>query len=102
MARLDSAHIFQSVDEAGVTWASTWGEVFGKLEKYKIKGLVSLGLSISFFAGMLILFYYHQYMWGMLSLVFSTYYYRNYTGIYALYRNLYGRRPVIIQNLKVK
>jgi len=102
MDKLQSPHIFQAADDGGVVGEATWGEIFRGLEKLKIKGITTLLITIFLLLGMLVLFIRSQFLLGMLCLAFAAYYYRSYIGIYAMYRNTYGGRMVVVPNLKIK
>lgn len=102
MDKLGSPHIFQTADDGGVVGEATWGEIFRGLEKTRVKGIMSLIICIIFILGMLWLFSRRQFLYGAFSLAFAAYYYRNYVGIYSMYKDVYGGRAVVVPNLKIK
>ncbi len=102
-SRLETPHIWTAADEADLLREVTWGDLFRSLERTKIRGLIYLLLTFLCLAGTAVLILnYRQVVLGVVALVFAGYYYRCYVGWFGMYRNIYGRRRVIIPKLKIK
>jgi hypothetical protein len=102
MGRISDAHALVYANDVGTVGMATWGDIYSKLEKLRLRGLISIALAIILLlAGGYFLFS-NSIILTAISLGLAGYYYRNYVGAYSMYAGLYGGRRVVIPNLRVK
>lgn len=102
MGAVKDAHTLVYSGDVGTIGVTTWGDLYSRMEKLRIKGLMSIAIAIALlFVGILFMFNNSLLLTGV-SLGLAGYYYRNYVGSYGMYAGLYGGRHVVVPNLNVK
>ena len=102
MGRVSDAHALVYANDVGTVGMTTWGDLYSKLEKLRLRGLISIALAIILLLAGGYFFLSNSILLTAISLGLAGYYYRNYVGAYSMYAGLYGDRHVVIPNLKVK
>jgi hypothetical protein len=94
--------VLDHAEELGIVGATTWGDIYHKMERYRLKGWSSIIMSFFFLFSSLLFIYHGAYILAIPAFGLCAYYFRNYIGMYSNYMGLWGYRRAMVPNLKGK
>lgn len=101
-AVIDRPQILQYGDDVDMVYPTTWGQVYTRLEQYRLRTWTTMTFAILFASAAAVFYIYNSMLLSVLSFGLAMWYFRNYFSASMDYKVTWGERRCLIPNLKVE